>query len=134
VGRPITEQPTGRLSVRATGAAHAQVSMWLGCGEGERANRKGSGGGGGSFSASELLAGSCATAPRARLHMYGVLPLFSSSPKIASSPLLLCCLLFHSPQSIRFLVFLWLIAGGDWKLVEVVMFLCSEVLMCPVDL
>jgi hypothetical protein len=46
----------------------------------------------------------------------------------------LCCLLFHSSQSIRFLVFLWLIAGGDWKLVEVVMFLCSEVLLCPVDL
>jgi hypothetical protein len=46
----------------------------------------------------------------------------------------LCCLLFHSPQSIRFLVFLWLVAGGDWKLVEVVLFLCSEVLMWPVDL
>ena len=26
VGRPITEQPTGRLIVRATGAARAQVS------------------------------------------------------------------------------------------------------------
>jgi hypothetical protein len=31
-------------------------------------------------------------------------------------------------------VFLWLIAGGDWKLVEVVLFLCSEVLLCSVDL
>jgi hypothetical protein len=30
-------------------------------------------------------------------------------------------------------VFLWLIAGGDWKLVEVVLFLCSEVLLCFVD-
>jgi hypothetical protein len=26
------------------------------------------------------------------------------------------------------------IAGGDWKLVEVVLFLCSEVLLCSVDL
>jgi hypothetical protein len=34
----------------------------------------------------------------------------------------------------RSLVFLWLIAGGDWKLVEVVLFLCSEVLLCSVDL
>jgi hypothetical protein len=31
-------------------------------------------------------------------------------------------------------VFLWLIAGGDWKLVEVVLFLCSEVLPCSVGL
>ena len=46
----------------------------------------------------------------------------------------LCCLMFHSPQAIRFLVFLWLIAGGDWKLVEVVLFLFSEFLLCPVDL
>ena len=30
-------------------------------------------------------------------------------------------------------MFLWLIAGGDWKLVEVVLFLCSEVLLCSVD-
>jgi hypothetical protein len=46
----------------------------------------------------------------------------------------LWCLLFHSPRPIRSLVFLWLIAGGDWKLVEVVLFLCSEVLLCSVDL
>jgi hypothetical protein len=44
------------------------------------------------------------------------------------------CLLFQSPRSIWSLVFLWLIDGGDWKLVEVVLFLCSEVLLCPVDL
>jgi hypothetical protein len=31
-------------------------------------------------------------------------------------------------------VFLWLIAGGDWKLVEVVLLLCSKVLLCSVDL
>jgi hypothetical protein len=31
-------------------------------------------------------------------------------------------------------VFMWLIAGGDWKLVDVVLFLCSEVLLCSVDL
>jgi hypothetical protein len=31
-------------------------------------------------------------------------------------------------------VFLWLIAGGDWKLIEVVLFLYSEVLLCSVDL
>jgi hypothetical protein len=31
-------------------------------------------------------------------------------------------------------VFLWLITDGDWKLVEVVLFLCSEVLLCSVDL
>jgi hypothetical protein len=31
-------------------------------------------------------------------------------------------------------VFLWLIACGDWKLVEVALFLCSEVLLCSVDL
>jgi hypothetical protein len=31
-------------------------------------------------------------------------------------------------------VFLWLITGGHWKLVEVVLFLCSEVLLCSVDL
>jgi hypothetical protein len=31
-------------------------------------------------------------------------------------------------------VFLWLIAGGDWKPVEVVLFLCSDVLLCSIDL
>ena len=31
-------------------------------------------------------------------------------------------------------MFLWLIASGDWKLVEVVLFLCSEVLLCSIDL
>jgi hypothetical protein len=42
VGRPITEQPTGRLIVRATGAARAQVSMWLGEVIVAAANRQGS--------------------------------------------------------------------------------------------
>jgi hypothetical protein len=53
----------------------------------------------GSFSAGELLAGSCATAPRARLHKYGVLPLFSSTQNTVS-PLLLsaaCCSILLNP-------------------------------------
>jgi hypothetical protein len=42
----------------------------------------------------------------------------------------LYCLLFQSPRSIRSLAFLWLNTGDDWQLVEVVLFLCSEVLLC----
>ena len=52
--------------------------------------------------------------------------------KTPSAPL--CCLLFHSPQSIRSLVFLWLIAGGDWKKVEAVLLLCSAVFPCSLIL
>nr|ACG40683.1 hypothetical protein [Zea mays] len=51
-----------------------------------------------------------------------------SSGDECSAPL--CCLLFQSPRSIRSLAFLCLIAGGDCKLVEVVLLLCSEVLPC----
>jgi hypothetical protein len=41
-------------------------------------------------------------------------------------------LLFGVPFSSihKSLVFQWLIAGGDWKQKEVVLFLCSEVLLC----
>ena len=143
MGRPITEQPTGRLRIRATSAAYAgeqKVRSWErergGC---KQAREYGSRvpGGGALQSVEDLpeFHGALgATAPRARLHMYGILPLFTARNILPTSR---CCssLLLAVPiGSIRSLVFCNQLAGGDWKKVEAVLLLCSAVFPCSLIL